>query len=156
MLFPLLFGCLSFESQLECVFFQEAFPDPCPLAGTDGSALSLVVPCIVCWGGLSGSGGSVKLDGPEGLGLGSVDGTGIRRIGRSSTERSVTVFKGEGTASAGTGKEARSESNLYRALARSPEPGLPHAFFHLVLRLSPRGGSDYSHSVHEEAPAATE
>ena len=28
MLFPLLFAYPSFQSQLECLFFQEAFPDP--------------------------------------------------------------------------------------------------------------------------------
>lgn len=31
---------------------------------------------------------------------------------------------------------------------------LPHTLFHLVLRMSPGGGSDYPHFTDEEAPAA--
>lgn len=41
MLFPLLFACPSFQSQLECLFFQEAFPDPPFSAGPDGPSMCL-------------------------------------------------------------------------------------------------------------------
>lgn len=50
MLFPVLFAIPFFESQLECLFFQEGFPAPCPLAGPGCPAMCLLVSCVICCG----------------------------------------------------------------------------------------------------------
>lgn len=47
MLIPRLFACLSVESPLERLSFQEAFSDPYPLAGPGGPAIGLRVPCVI-------------------------------------------------------------------------------------------------------------